>query len=159
MKFGSVEVKGKKFDIEVGSDGKFGTNSDGSWLKADTLDQLKTKLATQISRAKLKLSIPFCRWVAGGRLRKGIITGIHASNNNILVKFDDEKTTEQEDIWYSGGAYIDPEHAGELDRLGKACMKASQEYDDFVDKHKFNAKEAVRKAMGNKADEVGEIDD
>lgn len=41
MKLGTVEIKGKKFDIEVGENGQFSTNHDGDQVHAPTLDQLK----------------------------------------------------------------------------------------------------------------------
>ena len=153
MKLSDIEIKGRKFGVEVDQDdGKFFASLDGDRVYAPSLDELKTKLAGRLTRSKVKVSIPFVRWDEG-KLLKGIITGIHASNGNLLVAWDGKKGSEQE---YGYKEYINPVVADELARLGKARDDAKQALDDLIEKHSFNGKEAVRKAMAEQGIEVAD---
>src|SRR5207237_10661667 len=116
---------------------------DGDRVYAPSLDELKTKLASRLTRSKVKVSIPFVRW-DDGKLLKGTITGIHASNSNLLVTWDGKKGSEQE-YGYGSAKYVSPAMADELARLGKARDDARQALDDLIEKHSFNGKEAVRR--------------
>jgi len=160
MKLTSIEVKGKTFEVDVHQrDGRFSTEHGGDTVYATTLDELKTKLAGQISRSKVKLNIPFVRWETDkynngrkSRLVRGVVTGMHASNRNILVRFDGQKSTEQES-GYNSEKHVRPEVADELLRLGAARDKANEEYDEFVREHSFDAREEIRKLLGTEAEE------
>jgi len=61
MKLTDIEIKGKEFEVEVTEDGKFCAVLDSNQVVAPTLDELKSKIAKQITRGSVKLSIPFVR--------------------------------------------------------------------------------------------------
>jgi len=77
---------------------------------------------------------------------------MHASNRNILVRFDGQKSTEQES-GYGSEEHVRPEVADELVKLGAAKDKANEEYEDFVKQHSFNARDEIRKLLGTEAEE------
>lgn len=149
-KLKQVEVKGKKFHIFVNDEGKFFSDCDGDQVSAESLKQLTDKLANRIKRTK-RVSIPVCMWEQrswssdeAGRIRTGTILGIHGSNNNLLVKFDDEAKSEQ----ISYGDFFDPQHADELARLAEAVASAERAFSEFKEKHEIDAKEKVRALLG-----------
>src|SRR4029077_16378960 len=76
MKLTEIEVKGRTFEVHVDDRGQFLTKLDSDNVLADTLADLKSKLAQRISRSSVKLDIPFVRWEPAkhgrdGFLRKG----------------------------------------------------------------------------------------
>lgn len=158
MDLTEIEVKGKKFDVSVDErDGRFCANFDGFEVRAYTLAGLKSALAKRVSNSNVKTSIPFVRW-ENGKLRAGTITGIHASNRNLLVKWKEEKGTEQK---YSGYAnlYITPEVADLYAALAKASEDAEKALDEFTEANSFDGREAVRAALAKQGVEVEGIDE
>lgn len=158
MKLATVEIKGRKFDIEVTDRGEFNTTDDGNYIEANSLEELKGKLSKRMARESVRISIPFVRWESdryngNGRIKKGNITGIHAANSNLLVKWDGEKGTDQDRSW-GNNEYFNPEHGPELERLHKAVVQARAELEKFEKKHGFNGREAVKAALVK----AGEID-
>jgi hypothetical protein len=156
VKLATVEIKGKSFEIEVAEDGDFRANVDGDVVRASTLAELKTKLARRLTAARIKLDIPFVRWVErrgrlrGSVLQKGSVTGIHAANGNLLVRLEGETGTDQESRWSSEN-YIRPEAAERLESLGLARDAAYRAYEDFVKDHAFDPREEIRKQLGSEA--------
>jgi hypothetical protein len=145
-----VEVKGKKFDVSIsGETGEFFSEFDGEQVRAESLKQLTDKLASRIARSK-RVSIPICMWEKNGwndkpgRIRWGTILGLHGSNNNILVKFDDEPRSEQ--VGY--GDFFEPKDADELKELSEALDGAEKALESFKKKHEIDAREKVREALG-----------
>ena len=152
-KLKQLEVKGKKFHVFVNDEGKFFADFDGEQVSADSLKQLTDKLASRIKHAR-RVSIPICMWEQrswseeAGRIRTGTILGIHASNNNLLVKFDDETKSEQ----VSYGDFFDPADADELKRLAEAMDSAERAFNAFKEKHEIDAKEKVRALLESEND-------
>ena len=148
-KLKQIEVKGKKFHIFVNDEGKFFSDFDGDQVSAESLKQLTDKLGSRIKHSQ-RVSIPICMWEKEswsdrpGKIRTGVILGIHGSNNNILVKFDDEPKSEQ--VGY--GDFFDPKHANELKRLAEALNDADQAFENFKKKHEIDAREKVRELLG-----------
>lgn len=159
MKLTDVEIKGKSFEVEVDDRGKFRTVLNGDQVTALTLDALKSELAKRISRGAVKIAIPFVRWSDDkGILRKGTITGIHASNRNLLVKWDGQKGVEQEYAWHDDSRFIRPEASVEYAHLSQATDEAQQRLQKFTKLHAFNPHEAVRKALAEQGVKVDEVD-
>lgn len=144
----TIEVKGKKYKVSVDSEGRFYASHDNERVSADSLKQLENKLAGFINDSK-KVTISFVKWERAdwynkkGRLRRGVITGIHAGNGNLLLKYDDEKVRLQQ--W--SGSYYDPIHAEELEQLARAVEKAEAELEAFKNRHSFDGKARVRKLL------------
>ena len=149
-----IEVKGKKFQVSISDEGKFFAEYDREQISAESLKQLTDKLASRIKKSK-RVNIPICMWEKEswsdkpGKIRTGTIIGIHGSNDNILVKFDDEQKSEQ----ISYGDFFDPADAAELKRLCQALNDAEQAFENFKKKHEIDAKEKVRAALGETGDD------
>lgn len=154
-KLKKIEVKGKKFEVSVSDEGAFFAEFDGEQIKADSLKQLTDKLAGRIVRSN-RVNIPICMWEKQswndkpGKVRTGVILGIHGSNDNILVKFDDEAKSEQ----VSYGDFFDPKDAAELKRVCDALAAAEEAFETFKKEHEIDAREKVRELLG----ETGEDD-
>jgi hypothetical protein len=150
QKLKSIEVKGKKFDVSINDQGHFYANFDGDQVRAESLKQLTDKLANRIAKSK-RVAVPICIWEREswsdkpGRIRTGTIIGIHGSNNNLLVKFDDEPTSEQ----VSYGDFFDPKDAKELKRLAEASVQAEQAFEEFKKEHEIDAREKVRELLAD----------
>jgi hypothetical protein len=144
-----IDVKGKKFQVSISDEGKFFAEYEREQISAESLKQLTEKLADRIKKSK-RVSIPICMWEKEswndkpGKIRTGVILGIHGSNDNILVKFDDEPKSEQ----VSYGDFFDPKDADELKRLSETLNDAETAFQNFKKKHEIDAEEKVREALG-----------
>jgi hypothetical protein len=151
-KLKKIEVKGKKFEISINEEGQFFAEFDNEQLRAESLKQLIDKIASRISRSK-RVAIPICMWEKEswndkpGKIRTGTIVGIHGSNNNILVKFDDEAKSQQ--VGY--GDFFDPKDADELTRLSETLTAAEKAFEEFKKGHEIDARAKVSEAL----DEIG----
>jgi hypothetical protein len=156
--FSRIEVKGKKFDVQISDTGEFVAEYEHDQVRAESLKQLTEKLASRIARSK-RVSIPICMWEKEswsdkpGKIRTGVIIGIHGSNDNILVKFDDQPKSEQ--IGY--GNFFDPKDAKELKRLSETLTAAEDAFEKFKKKHAIDAREKVRKALGQTGDDEVDV--
>jgi ribosomal protein L35AE/L33A len=149
-----IDVKGKKFQVSISDEGKFFAQYEHEQISAESLKQLTDRLADRIKKSK-RVSIPICMWEKEswsdrpGKIRTGTITGIHGSNDNVLVKFDDEARSEQ----VSYGDFFDPKDSAELKRLAEALNDAEQAFENFKKKHEIDAKEKVRELLGETGDD------
>ena len=149
QKVKTIQVKGKSFDLTLTDEGEFQTNYQDEAVKAESVKSLVSLLATRISREK-RVNIRVAYWEKDswsdepGRLRTGAIIGIHGGNNNLLVKWDGAKGSEQVD---HNAGFVDPKHAPELKRLGEALDRAQRAFRDFKAKHSFNGWECVRELL------------
>jgi hypothetical protein len=151
----TIEVKGRSFDLTLNREGEFCTEYKGEQVSAESVKSLSSKLLLRINREQ-RVSIPFAYWESNswddkpGHIRTGAIVGIHGGNNNLLVKFDDAKTSEQ--FSYSN-EFVEPDKGPELARLGNALNAAQKAFSDFKDEHCFNARDKVKDALGEEGAE------
>src|SRR5258708_5655875 len=124
MKLTTVNVRGQDFAVHVTDQGKFFAELDGDQLTAASLDELRTKLARATLIRNKKLAIPFVLWEEG-KMRRGVCTGRHATNRNLLVKWDGQKGAEQISRHYgTSDTFIDPNVETEYTELCKAADAA-----------------------------------
>src|SRR5580704_5740868 len=100
---GEVKVRGNKYSITVGDeDGVFRANTaNGSQVSAPTRVELIKKIAAATRRA---LSIPVMVWDnEKSKVKRGVITGKHAGNDNLLIKWNGERSAEQYRHYYNDG--------------------------------------------------------
>lgn len=122
VKVKDVTIRGVELQIYADHHGVFHTdvggkdvqqnmmNEDGNAISAESMKLLLEKADKRLKN-RSKLNIRFVRWVQKERdwresgkepeyyLRKGTITGIHAGNGNVLVKWDGQKDIEQQHGW------------------------------------------------------------
>lgn len=153
MKYTKVDLKGTSVDVDVTEDGYFESMVEGSVLKAPTLAELKSKIAEAIRR-KRKVHIPVAIWDRDrygsnddkGRLKIGAITGIHGGNNNLIVKWEGEKTPQQYHGW-NNSDFVDPSHAREMAELNRAVNDAKKRLQEFMGKYSFDGREKVEEVF------------
>jgi len=151
MKVTRYNSREQLVDIDVNEYGTFSATVDGVKLEAKSLEDLKPKIDRATKQEQARVAIPFVRYVKdswrkdGGKFKRGFITGLHASNSNLLVKFEGEKGSTQEYI----GEYLKltPEQEVEYQQLVLAAEAAAKLQDAFEKKHSFDGKEAVQKAL------------
>jgi hypothetical protein len=153
MMLTTLEINGKDFEIEVNEMGQFYTELDGESITADGLDQLMAKLRCLVKQVDVR--IPFWRWVRNSTtkqcsLRGGNITGMHASNSNILIEWNDG-ACEQE---WGYGRYVERYMRLETEALQMeyiALQEASEQaraaVRAFEKQHEFIAGKAVEELL------------
>lgn len=149
-KIGTETLRGVKYEIHVSSDGVFTCEVDGDDLKSKTLEGVK-QLILKHSKGKQKnIKIPFVSWEKdyhdSGKIVRGVCVGIHGGNDNLLMKYEGEKSTQQES--YRRNCHVDPAHAAELERLAKAAEQAQEAFEKFEREHELKLKEMVAKILG-----------
>lgn len=92
-KYGNVRVavwEVRKHDIEVWFTGtQFRSDFEGKQYSHTKLEDLIENLKEATRRAAVKLEIPFS-YQRGQKILDGVITGIHGSNRNILVRWNED---------------------------------------------------------------------
>lgn len=154
MKVKNVEVRGQQIGVDVDNQGTFSAKVGDATVSADSLKDLIGKLerATKIEQARV--SIQFSRW-DDGAIKHGTVTGIHAANNNLLIKWDGVKGTSQE--WRSGRwgekterflRLTDVEEK-QLLALYKAEEVATEAREEFEKRHAFDIGKELTKALSD----------
>lgn len=143
-----LKIRKVDFQVQVNSQGEFYTEYEGERVGALTLEELRSKL-TKLT--KKPVNIPFAR-IYDGRIRHGVIRGVHATNRNLLIKFDGQKGVEQEYGWQREGSnYLALTSAEEEVYLGlhKELKKAQDAVDAFENKHALDVPKALESAGAN----------
>jgi hypothetical protein len=148
--FGKVEVRGTKYEIHIGDDGKFMVEVDGVSHTAPTLDSLKKRL-NEVTRIKQKnIAIPFIMWEEkfdkDGEIRHGVCVGIHAGNGNFMVKLDGGDA-HQFPRWQNDG-FFNPKAEKRLIELHKALSKATNDLEKFAKENKLNLLRKITELIG-----------
>lgn len=145
MKITTIDVRGKKFDVDVNEGGSFGTSYKNEWINASSLEDLRGKLLRITKAEQAKLSIGFIEW-DGKKMRHGVCTGKHGANRNFLVKYDDKKSSEQVIAWDLEHA-IDPVEELHYTKLCLEFERAKLARDTFEKQHRVEVKKIVEKAI------------
>lgn len=145
---GKVTVQNTSYDIYVTDTGTFLTYFDGNRLHAESRAKVVEQLTKEAKKKTAKVAVPFTTigWKGSKPvIQRGIATGIHSSNHNVLVRWVDTGKTEQVDR-YGGREYMgelttrDAEIWTELIEARQAAQKA---LDTFQKEHKLNLRDAV----------------
>lgn len=163
-KFRDVEVGGKAHEVFIQSDGQFMIVLDGSKVTDKTYDGVVRKAQARVKLKIADFKLPFvavehCEaisWHNGHKpeLRKGVATGLHNSNNNILVRWSDQKDAEQMSGYRHGMILheLSVNEEARFNKLLKTWWKAREEFIEFLAKHEIELKQEVedgiRKRLG-----------
>ena len=147
-----VTAAGKDYPVDVDEEsGVFSIymGGDHGHIRADSLAEL-TRKARKI---KAKFELPFSR-VTQDRVEHGTVTGLHATNGNLLVKWASGKT-EQIPAYsgYTNGSMprLTDEETAEAERLLKARNEAVRALDAFVRPRQYGSLKDAAKAAQAKA--------
>jgi len=154
VKFGEEIIRGIKYQIEITSTGEFYVEVDGDRISGPTLEIVKRKLSDHVKAMAGSISIPFVYWRPAEWddkwddkkpcLVKAECVGIHAGNDNLLIKQEGGKV--QQMSHYHRVRAFDPKHAAKLTELGTAKHNAIKAFDDF-NKNELDLKAMVQEKL------------
>lgn len=147
MKLCKRNIRGQDVDIEIYDNGEFGAEVEGQQIHDKSLDGLVERLNRAMRQTSVKVAIRFVRWYEG-KLKHGTITGIHASNRNLLVKWEGQKGVDQEYTW-SQSEYLALSNDEEetFVHLCVAHDRAQDAVAAFIKAHRFDGVKAVKDAI------------
>jgi hypothetical protein len=149
-------IRGVEYEISLTGAGIFTVEVDGDDITATTYEALRKKL---MAINKKKIAIPFVYWDKDAeKIARGVVVGIHAGNNNVLVKQDGRQNVEQLRSWFGRNRYFAPGVAAKLRELNKALMKAEKDLESFSEKNALDLGELATKALSTGKDTDGTPD-
>jgi hypothetical protein len=150
-----LEVRGQKIRVWLDGLGMFRATLDSGndYIQAATREGLSGKLSAALREASVQVQVRFSKMASGGRLTRGIATGIHAGNGNVLVTWADGSKGQLDKYQGSRAIMDDMDDADALDaeRLSHAVAAASRAYASFAQKHEFDLHKAVADAIAEAA--------
>lgn len=150
IKFKTINVRGVQYEVSVDDTGTFNCwVTDDTHLSANTFSDLKDKIAKETKKKSQGISVPFVRCESGTTIRRGALTGIHASTDNLMVRWEDTGKTEQEHGWRHTNLYLQvtPEEEHQYSALLQDSERAREALSQFIETHKFNGHEAIKAKM------------
>lgn len=147
MRLKSITVRGVEFDVSIDDHtGIFSTAFDGRPLSASSLVELTEKLNRATKSVKIAIEFATLR---DRTVTRGTCTGKHASNHNLLVRWEDG-TNEQMASWDLKKAVTpDRETVAKYQLLENTVLAAIRERDEFITAHAVNLRAAVDAALEN----------
>lgn len=163
-KIRTEKIRETKFDIYVNSAGKFFAQFEGDKVVNSTLEGLRSRLMELTKQKAKNLAIEFWLWVKPydwgskpgkpGTLVHGTVTGIHATNSNLMVKLDGQKEVLQARSWdRQNYLRLTVAEQDECVRLHRNLEKAEGEVAKFVAAHTFDAHEETQQALAGEGNE------
>jgi hypothetical protein len=156
---GVISIRETEYPLTVDDSGIFSSKIGAKQYHARTRDELHDVMMAETKRASARVSVPFTAVSQRGYdtkrvLRTGVATGIHSSNGNLLIRFDDSRHAEQMDAHRRLGTPRDfygpdfsQEQFAELERLRRADIEASNALAAFRQEHALDLTQAVRDAV------------
>jgi transcriptional regulator of met regulon len=167
-----VEVNGQKYPVTINEEGEFIANlgllgGSSQIIKAGSYAELKKK----VRKVKVSFALEFTE-VMPNTTRNGTITGIHATNNNLLVRWEPEMIagrpvpakTEQLPGWQSGKFLprLSEQDTEAVRFLIAERNRAARELENFTKPRAFTslsqaARDAQAAAAGKLAEETAQL--
>lgn len=136
-----VTVGGKKIEARIDAKGIFRAEWNGEDYEHVTLQGLKDALARQIKKKPVAIPVLNIDEYADDSLKivKGVVTGRHSGNGNLLVRFEGNRSPEQFRPYRSGGLLKGSADVKELRRLYDSMKAARKAFDDFKEECAFDS--------------------
>jgi hypothetical protein len=150
----TLEVRGAEYKVEVDGRGRFSTEVGDQHYNAESLDKLRDKVVRATRQSNL--DIRFARPNADGTVRYGIVTGIHAAQRALMVRWNDGKREIIQS--YNATDMLQPisyEQARGYSDLVRVAEVATTEVRRFRDEHKLNAWTEANEAANDRQKESG----
>ena len=140
-----IEHAGRKLPVMLDPEGTFHVLVDGDRISAGSYEELQKT----VRKIKVKFELPFTQVSTTG-VRNGTITGIHAVNGNLLVRWSNGET-EQVYSYSSHGEMMPQLSSGELAQVTHLVAERARivrELDAFTRSRKWaSPKEAAKNAQ------------
>lgn len=151
-----IEVRGTSYPVTVDEAGRWHTIVGSERITGDTRAELQDKLRELSAKAAVRVEIPFVLMTAGGGIRRegdgtarGIVTGIHAGNGNMLVDWKTGWQAGQKTQWTP--SYSDVIFEGDISaddvrhwrQLKRELQEATRELSDFEQPRKIQLRDRV----------------
>lgn len=153
----TINVDGAVVEITLNEKGEFLAKVETQWITAPTMKGIEERVRKAV-RSAGKLSIEATLLDFGFNddepsFEDILITGQHASNNNVLYR-DDSGAVQQLRTFNSDCMIrLSKDQRKEFGELVKARKRAEKAMEKWKADHKLDAHQAIRKARGLKADE------
>lgn len=159
----NIEHQGRVYAVIVDDTGRFVASVDGDPFYAETLKGLRHTVLMHLKRGMKPLRLP--AYTEPGRYTDDaldamvpvVITGVHGGTGNVLYRRAGDKSSTQES--YSTHFYkftaTEAEHINMLRRKQKVLKDGIEQ---FMLKHKINAKQLVVEALTKQGDTAADID-
>lgn len=154
------DFDGRKVDVNVDDGGTFWAKPDGpggDMVKAPTMDGLRKKILARFRTAKTRLAVPVTLFKAVTRnhvtvdcsITGGHVTGCHATNGNLLVRWADGKTEQLSRHEYNTEwlRELTMTEATELRKAHDAKVAAAKACDEMIERLKVDPRELVKDAL------------
>ncbi|MDP9325708.1 MAG: hypothetical protein M3O87_04130 [Candidatus Dormibacteraeota bacterium] len=150
---GSLEVRGQSFKIRVTGNGRFLADPGAGQvnISADTLEALRARLLEETKRRAVKLAIPAVldENRPGAAPRRVTLTGIHASNRDLLWREADGTPNREASYNARWMQPLSPQEFQELTDLVGAFEEARQALDAFRGEHSLDARAVLRERLAD----------
>lgn len=161
---GTITTNGVEVPVRV--DDRFGTWNAvyaGKSLSYDTRDKLEGALARLTKKTKAEVAVPVIRikeyrgWGEGNiKVTRGVLTGIHSGNGNVLATWTVRGTEVKEQITSDSGArYVSAdttdEQLKEYNRLLRLAKETQTKIRTWEKDHEITPKAVVEVALDAKA--------
>lgn len=156
---GSITKNNTEVPIFVDDQGLWKAEHGGRSLSADTRDKLESKIATATKRTTRAVTVPVTQvkypgngYDGGISYKRGVATGIHSSNGNVLMTWTVRGTEVKEQLTTHGYGthFLGNVSEGELSEFNQLCIdlvKAQKAHRAFLRKHEINVKDVVVAAL------------
>jgi hypothetical protein len=154
----TLEVRGAAYEVAIDGKGIFQAEVDGQAYRGNTLEKLR-ELVVRATRQS-SLDVRFARPNADGTVRYGSVTGIHAGQRALLVRWNDGgRETIQA---YNATGMLQPlsyEQARGYSDLVRVAEVANNAVGRFKSEHRLNVWETATKAAAESAAAKTETED
>lgn len=141
-----TEVSGQVIEVAVSNGGQFSAQVGGQYIHSSTLEELRTRARSAVTKTKVKLHIQYVT-IAGGNLVRGEARGKHAKSGEILVTEAGQKVTKRA---YSVVIHpVDDTELAEGQHLLDEYNAASRAWSAWRSAREFNLGSSVTTALKN----------
>jgi hypothetical protein len=150
-----LDVRGRAVEVTVDDHGRFHSTVDGKGYWASTREELYQALMKGTKRATIKVEVPFEQMFGGGEVvKRGVVTGIHAGNNSLLIRWEDGRTEQSGSGMYDVLRPLSDEERAAWQQLARVRREAAAALGAFEHERHINLRIGVRDAIEKATDEA-----
>lgn len=150
---GTITRNGVEIPVQFNQhSGQFSATVGDQSFAEETWEAIGSRIDKATKRVRKVVSVPFvavANTYHGLKFKDGTATGLHSSNGNVLVTWENGDKEQYKQHWSGDGVYqplSDVERA-ELVSLTEAAEKARDALNEFTEPRKIKLKDLVSKAL------------